>query len=163
MVFIVLISLVMSYLRIFYLFHMPPAKDKQAAAIAKAREARAEKKTALDSETALKDLWDELKTAKSQILDLELLLEQKTKECSALHSDLEKLNQKLAKFEADAALWREKHKDTYHELRMQHQTTKRGKDKINQLDDQVKILKQAETEASAQSLRGSQQSKQALV
>ena len=44
---------------------MPPAKEKQAAVMAKAREARAEKKAALDSETAKNDLWDELKIAKS--------------------------------------------------------------------------------------------------
>jgi hypothetical protein len=54
MIFIVLISLIISYLRIFYLFRIPPAKDKQAAAMQKAREARAEKRAALDSQTALK-------------------------------------------------------------------------------------------------------------
>ena len=80
---------------------MPPAKEKQAAVMAKAREARAEKKAALDSETAKNDLWDELKTA-----ELELLLFQKTTECTSLQSDLEKSNQKLADFQADASLWR---------------------------------------------------------
>jgi len=90
------------------------------------------------------------------------LLVQKTTECTSLQSDLEKSNQKLAKLQADVSLWWEKQKDTYHELRMQCQTAKQWQDKISQLDNQVKILKQAETEASAQLLRGSQQSKEAL-
>ena len=142
---------------------MPPAKEKQAAVMAKAREARAEKKAALDSETAKNDLWDEIKTAKSQIQELELSLFQKTTECTSLQSDLEKSNQKLADFQAEASLWREKHINTYHELHMQRQRAKRWQDKISWLDNQVKILEQAERDASAQLLRCSQQSKQALA
>ena len=142
---------------------MPLPKGKQAVGMAKAREALAEKKAALDSETAKEDIWNKLKAANSRIDELELLLLQKTTECTTLQSDLEKTNGKLAKFQADASLWKEKHQDTYHELRMQRQTTKRWKDKIGQLHDQVKILEQAERDASAQSLRGSQQSKQALA
>ena len=142
---------------------MPLAKGKQAAGMAKAREARAEKKTSLESETAMEDIWDELKTANSRIHELELLLAQKTTECTVLQSNLEKSNQQLAKFRADASLWKAKHKSTYHELRMERQITKRWKNKICQLENQVKILKEAEKEASAQSLRGSQQSKQAIA
>jgi hypothetical protein len=52
---------------------------------------------------------------------------------------------------------------TYHDLRMQCQTTKRGQVKLSQLEKQIDILQKAETEGSAQFLLGSQQSSQALA
>ena len=51
----------------------------------------------------------------------------------------------------------------YHELHMQHQTTKRGQEKLSQLQEQVEILKTAEKEASKQFLRGSHESHKAIA
>ena len=61
-----------------------------------------------------------------------------------------------------SVLWKEKHEKTYHELRMQRQTTKRGQQKLTQLQEQVLILKTAEKEASKQLLRGSRESHKAI-
>ena len=46
---------------------------------------------------------------------------------------------------------------------MQHQTTKRGKEKLAQVEKQVEILKIAEKEASKEFLRGSRESYQAIT
>lgn len=144
---------------------MPPKKQHLAlaAAQAKGREVIAEKSAALASETANKNLWNELQTAKSRIETLELLLAQRNLECTNLQSELEKANNKLAKLQADSNFWKSKHEDTYHELRLQHQTTKQKQEKANKLELQIDILKKAETEASSQLLRGAKQSETALA
>ncbi len=144
---------------------MPPKKQHLAlaAAQAKGREVIAEKSAALTSETANENLWNELQTANSRIETLELLLAQRNSECTTLQSELEKAHNKLAKLQADSDFWKSKHEDTYRELRLQHQTTKRKQEKANKLELQIEILKKAETEASSQFLRGAKQSETALA
>ena len=95
-----------------------------AAARAKGQESLADKRVVLTSETATNDLLDRLKAANSRIAELEQLLEQKDMECQMLQNELEKSNQSLKKYQDDSALWKTKHKETYHELRMQRQATK---------------------------------------
>ena len=80
-----------------------------------------------------------------------------------LQHELEKANQNLKKHQDDSALWKTKHKGTYHELHMQCQTTKRGKEKLTRLEEQLEVLKTANKEASKQFLRGSSESHQALL
>ena len=138
-------------------------KQQMAAARAKGQESLVEKRTVLTSETAKEDLWDRLQTANSRIAELEQLLAQKDTECQTLQTELEKSNQNLKKHQDDSAFWKKKHKETYHELRMQCQTTKRGKDKVIRLEAQLEIIKNAEKEASKKFLRGSHESFQALT
>ena len=143
-------------------FVMPPPKSALAKQLAKGREVLAEKQAALTSESANSDLWDKLQAANSHIEKLELELNQKNLECTTLHSDLEKSNQRNAQLMEDISHWKSKHKDTYHQLRMQRQATNRGHDKVDWLKQQIVILKKAEKEASARHLSGSKQSEQAL-
>jgi hypothetical protein len=144
---------------------MPSKGQKQqlAAARAKGQDTLIEKRAVLTSETANDDLWDRLQTANSQILELEQLLEKKDTELRMLQHELEKFKQNLKKSQDDSALWRTKHKDTYHELRMQRQTTKRGKEKLTLLEEQLEVLNTAKKEASKQFLRGFSESHQALL
>ena len=118
--------------KIFHSCIMPTKGQKQqlAAARAKGQESLVEKQAALSSETAADDLWDRLQAANSRVAELEQLLAKKDMECQMLQSELDKSNKTLEKHVDDSALWKAKHKETYHELRMQRQTAKRGKDKV---------------------------------
>ena len=144
---------------------MPPVagrKKQAAAANLRAQEVHFEKRAVLTSETAIDDLWNSLQAANSRIKELENLLADKDTECQRLESELDKANQKLHMHQDSSVLWKEKHEKTYHELHMQHQTTKRGQQKLTQLQEQVLILKTAEKEASKQLLRGSRESHKAI-
>ena len=145
---------------------MPPTtarKQQAAAANSRAQEVHAEKRAVLASETATNDLWSSLQAANSRIQELENLLADKDTENHRLHTELDKANQKLQVYQDSSALWKGKHEKTYHELRMQRQTTKRGQAKLTQLQEQIEILKTAEKEASKQILRGSRESHQAIA
>ena len=113
----------------------------------------AEKRAALASETATDDLWNSLQAANSCIKELENLLAEKDTECHRLQSELDRATKKLHVHQDDSAVWKGKHEKTYHELRMQCQTTKRGQQKLTKLQDQVQILKIAEKEACSQYYR----------
>jgi hypothetical protein len=142
----------------------PTGRQRQAAsANTKGNEVQAEMRSILSSETATSDLWNSLQAANSRISELEKLLAEKDMECHKLQSALENCNQKLHKHQDSSALWKEKHEKTYHELRMQRQTTKRGKEKLTRLEEQLEVLKTAKKEASKQFLRGSSESHQALL
>ena len=142
----------------------PTGQQRQAAsANAKGNEVQAEKRSILSSETATNDLWNSLQAANSHISEIEQLLAEKDKECHRLQSELDNCNQKLQKQQESSALWKEKHKNTYHKLRMLHQTTNRGQKKLTRLKEQLEILRTAEREASKQFLRGSSESHQALL
>ena len=142
---------------------MVSKKQHLAAAQAKGHQIIAEKHAVLASETANEDLWNELQTANSRIQELELELAQKIAECTNLQSELEKANEKLAKYQADSNFWKSKHEGTYHELCLQRQTAKRKQEKAHKLEKQMEILKKAETEASSQFLKGAKQSEKALA
>ena len=142
----------------------PTARQRQASsANAKGNEVLAEKKSILSSETAKNDLWDSLQAANLRISELEQLLAEKDTECHRLQTALDNCNQKLQKHQDSSAVWKVKHEKIYHELRMQRQTTKRGKEKLSQLEEQLEVLKTAKKEASKQFLRGSSESHQALL
>ena len=98
-----------------------------------------------------------------RIEELEQQLTQKDSELCRLQSEIERSNQKLQKNQEDSALWKAKQGKTYHELRMQRQTTKRGQRKMAQLQEQLDIIKTAEKVASKQFLRGSRESYQAII
>ena len=134
-----------------------------AAARAKGKSIQADKKAALASETVTDDLWNSLQAANLHIEELEQQLAQKDAECHRLQSELEKSNQKLQNHKDGSAFWKEKQEKTHHELRMQRQTTKRGKEKLARVEKQVEILKIAEKEASKEFLRGSRESYQAIT
>jgi len=138
-------------------------KRQAAAANKKAQEVHTEKRAILASETATNDLWNSLQAANSRIEELEQLLADKDLECRQLQSELDISNQKLKGHQDNSALWKMKHEKTYHELRMQRQTTKRGQEKLIRLQEQLEIFKTAEKEASKQFLRGSRESHQALL
>src|SRR5437016_4891397 len=106
---------------------MPPttARKRQAsAAHAKGQEVLAEKWAIMASETATNDLWNSLQAANSRIEQLEKQLADKDVECHRLQSELDNFKQKLQKHQDSSSLWKAKHEKTYHELRMQRQTTK---------------------------------------
>ena len=144
---------------------MPPSSRKQqiAAAHKKGQNVLADKRSTLSSGTVADDLWDRLQVANLRIEELEQQLAQKDSELCRLQSELERSNQKLQKNQEDSALWKAKQGKTYHELRMQRQTTKRGQRKMAQLQEQLDIIKTAEKEASKQFLRGSRESYQAII
>jgi chromosome segregation ATPase len=109
------------------------------------------------------DLWNSLQAVNLRIKELENLLAENSTEFHRLELELDKANEKLHMHQDSSALWKEKHEKTYHELRMQRQTTKPGQEKLNQLQEQVQFLKTAEKEASKQLLRGPHESHQALA
>ena len=99
-------------------------KRQAAEAQLRGQEVIADKRAALASETATDDLWNRLQAANSRIKDLENLLAEKDTECHRLQSELDKAIKKLHVHQDNSAVWKEKHEETYHELRMQRQTTK---------------------------------------
>ena len=112
---------------------MPRATAQQwqaASANVKGNEAQAEKRSILSSETAKNDLWESLQAANLRIAELEQLLAEKDVECHRLQSALDNCNQKIKKHQESSVLWKGKHEKTYHELCMQRQATKRGKENL---------------------------------
>jgi len=137
-------------------------KKQRAAAHAKGQAALTEKHAALASDTAIDDLWNQLQAANSRIEELEQLLAQKDTDLCKMQSELEKTKKKLVESWDDSKLMKKRQDDTSHRLHMERQRLERGKVKMAQLEDQVEILRKAETEAAAGHLCGSQQSEQAL-
>ena len=148
-----------------FIWQMPPSSRKQqiAAAHKKVQNVLTDKCSTLSSGTVADNLWDRLQVANLRIEELEQQLAQKDSELCRLQSELERSNQKLQKNQEDSALWKAKQGKTYHELRMQRQTTKRGQRKMAQLQKQLDIIKTAEKEASKQFLGGSCESYQAII
>ncbi|KAF8801467.1 hypothetical protein BYT27DRAFT_7309985 [Phlegmacium glaucopus] len=142
---------------------MPPNRGTLTENLAKGRAIKAEKQAQVSSESALDDLWSSLQSAKLRITELELEIIQKSSECKQLQVELDKSNKKCSQLAADLSMWESKHKDTYHKLRMQCQTTKRGQDKVAQLTEQIAILKKAETNDSAHLLKDSKDAEKAIA
>ncbi|KAF9474254.1 hypothetical protein BDN70DRAFT_908580 [Pholiota conissans] len=131
---------------------MPPSKRKlaQIAAMEKARDVLSSQQAVLASDTAKEDLWKDLQTANLHIQDLKSELAQKDIEIKKISTKFEKATEKLNEYEALISLWKTKHADTYHELHMQRQTTKRAQAKHVRLEKQLCILQEANTSASSQ-------------
>ncbi|KAF8799089.1 hypothetical protein BYT27DRAFT_7227979 [Phlegmacium glaucopus] len=127
---------------------MPPNRATLTENLAKGREIKVEKQA---------------QSAKLRITELELEIIQKSSECKQLQVELDKSNKKCSQLAADLSMWESKHKDTYHKLRMQCQTTKRGQDKVAQLTEQIAILKKAETNDSAHLLKDSKDAEKAIA
>ncbi|KAF8814047.1 hypothetical protein BYT27DRAFT_7206409 [Phlegmacium glaucopus] len=142
---------------------MPPNRTTLTENLAKGRAIKAEKQAQVSSESALDDLWSSFQSAKLRITELELEVIQKSSECKQLQVELDKSNKKCSQLAADLSMWESKHKDTYHKLRMQRPTTKRGQDKVAQLTEQIAILKKAETNDSAHLLKDSKDAEKAIA
>ncbi|KAF8817101.1 hypothetical protein BYT27DRAFT_7247656 [Phlegmacium glaucopus] len=127
---------------------MPPNRGTLTENLAKGRAIKAEKQA---------------QSAKLRITELELEVIQKSSECKQLQVELDKSNKKCSQLAADLSMWESKHKDTYHKLRMQRQTTKRGQDKVAQMTEQIAILKKAETNDSAHLLKDSKDAEKAIA
>ena len=129
----------------------------------KALKTLAQKHAALGSDTAAEDLWDQLQEALNNNEELEQQLSQKSLECKSLHSELETFRKKCTQLTDEVFHWRSKQEATYHSLCMEHQTAKRGSAKIDRLEEQKKILVNAEKKASACLSKSSKNSEQALL
>jgi len=143
---------------------MPPKKIRQHLdqTRIKALETIAQKRVALGSETAAEDLWDQLQEALARNKELEQQLSLKSLECESLHSELETFRQKCTQLTDEVSHWRSKQEATYHSLRMERQTAKRGSAKIARLEQQKEILVNAEKNVSACLSERSKNSEQAL-
>ena len=144
---------------------MPPKKSRQQQEKSrkKALETIAQKCAALGSETAAEDLWDQLQEALTSNKELQQQLSQKSLECESLHSELETFRQKCTQLTDEVFHWRSKQEATYHSLRMERQTAKRGSAKIDHLEQQKEILVNAEKKVSACLSERSKNSEQALL
>ena len=144
---------------------MPPKKSRQQQEQSrkKALETIAQKCAALGSETAAEDLWDQLQEALASNKELQQQLSQKSLECESLHSELETFRQKCTQLTDEVFHWRSKQEATYHSLRMERQTAKRGSAKIDHLEQQKEILVNAEKKVSACLSERSKNSEQALL
>ena len=142
---------------------MPSSKATLAAHLAKGRAVKAEKQAQLSSESAFEDLWGSLQSANARIAELENELAQKSAELAKLQTQLDKSTEQCSQLASGVALWKSKHEATYHELRMQRQTSNRGQVKIAHLNKQLEILKKAEATASASLLKDSQNAQFAIA
>ena len=144
---------------------MPPKKSQQAQSLARARaiEVLAEKNATLSSEMAAENLWHQLQTANSRIMELEEMLALKEVECNKLQSNLDKCKQEIIEYKTSASSWESKQKATYHDLRMQRQITKCGQTKQAKLQQKIEIFQKAEAEASSFYLEGSKLANQNIT
>ena len=129
----------------------------------KALDTIAQKRAALGSDTAAEDLWDQLQDASARNKELQQQLSLKSLECEGLHSELESLRQECNKLTDEVFHWRSKQEATYNSLRLERQTAKRGSAKIDRLEQQKKILVNAEKKVSASVSERSKDSEQALL
>src|SRR6266542_655581 len=134
---------------------MPSSKATLAAHLAKGRAVKAEKQAQLSSESAFEDLWGSLQSANARIAELENELAQKSAELAKLQTQLDKSTEQCSQLASGVALWKSKHEATYHELRMQRQTSNRGQVKIAHLNKQLEILKKCKDRADEPRVVGS--------
>jgi len=139
---------------------MPPRKIHQKLKLA--RETLAEKRDFMATEISVDDVKKQLFEAIQQTHQLENLLAEKEIKYNALRAELQRSDDLVNKLREEVGLWKAKHKEIYHSLRMQRQATNRGLSKQGLLEAQIDILKEADAKLSAQLSQGSQDSKRAI-
>ena len=127
-----------------------------------ARQAKLEKRTIAESDTAWDDLWSNFNESKAYAKQLELKLSDKVAECEKLRSDFENSQQKLQQLKTALDSLQKKYNERYQELRLESQTAKCRQTKIEQLEERMKILKEAEIQANKKFSKYAQDAKASL-
>jgi len=127
-----------------------------------AREAKSEKQVIAESDTAWNDLWSEFNESKAYTKQLEHKLSDEIAECEKFHSDLENFQQKLQQLMTELDSLKKKYNERYQELRLERQIAKRRQTRIEGLKEQMKILKEAETQANKKFFKYAQDTKVSL-
>jgi len=139
---------------------MPPWKIHQSTK--NAREALAEKRSFMATEVNVNDLKEQLYQATQKTQELERLLSEKEAQYGILQIELERSKDLINELKEEMLLWKAKHKEVYHSLRMQCQAVKCGLSKQGLLEVQIDVLKKADAKLSTQLLHESQDSKRAI-
>ena len=113
-----------------------------------ARDAKSEKQIIAESDTARENIWSDFNECKAYTKQLECKLSDKVAECEKLHSNLQNSQQKLQQLKAAFDSLQQKYNERYQELQLERQTAKRRQTKIERLEEQMKVLKEAETQAN---------------
>ena len=119
---------------------MPPRKIHQKLKLA--RETLAEKRDFMATEISVDDVKKQLFEAIQQTHQLENLLAEKEIKYNALRAELQRSDDLVNKLREEVGLWKAKHQEIYHSLRMQRQATNRGLSKQGLLEAQIDILKE---------------------
>ena len=139
---------------------MPPWKIHQSTK--NAREALAEKRSFMATEVNVNDLKEQLYQATQKTQELERLLSEKEAQYGILQIELERSKDLINELKEEMLLWKAKHKEVYHSLRMQCQAVKCGLSKQGLLEVQIDVLKKADAKLSTQLLHESQDLKRAI-
>lgn len=127
-----------------------------------AREAKSEKQAIAESDTAWDNLWTNFNESKAYTEQLERKLSDKVAECEKLRSNLENSQQKLQQLTTELDSLQKKYNERYQELRLERQTAKRRQTRIEQLEERMKILKEAEVQANKKFSKYAQDAKASL-
>ena len=135
---------------------MPPKKGKQAKGdqLAVARQTKLEKETIAESDTALDNLQSSFRESKAYITQLEKQLADQVHICTDLQNNLNASHDLIKALRAEILLLKSKNSDTYHQLRMERQRSKRATSKNTSITSQILLLKKADAISSAQLLKG---------
>ena len=129
---------------------MPPNKAALKKAGEKGRAVAAVKQAIMKETNSSEQLLARLTHAQMQIADLEALLSQQKADYSALEIKLNKSQEYCSNLKQELAIWKEKHRIVYHDVRMLRQSTKRTSSQHNDLEEQVKLLKSAQVTAATE-------------
>ena len=143
---------------------MPPRKGKQAKGdqLKGAREAKLEKEVIAESDTALDNLQSSFRESKAYVAQLEQQLADQIQICTDLQSNLDSSHDLIKTLHAEILLLKSKNSDTYHQLRMERQRSKRATSKNTSITSQI-LLKKADAMSSAQLSKGLRDSAAAIT
>ena len=144
---------------------MAPATKAQKAAREKLTNARVDltQQTAdADLESLVLGLKEQLHEALEKNKCLEAELHEKTDFCDHLSVQLDRCQAQCEELQSQLLVAQLKHKDIYHELRMQRQTAKRGIVKRETLEKQIELLRFADETKSVQLTEDSHNSTKAI-
>ena len=144
---------------------MPPRKGKQAKGdqLKGAREAKLEKEVIAESDTALDNLQSSFRESKAYVAQLEQQLADQIQICTDLQSNLDSSHDLIKTLHAEILLLKSKNSDTYHQLRMERQRSKRATSKNTSITSQILLLKKADAMSSAQLSKGLRDSAAAIT
>ena len=127
-----------------------------------AQHAKSEKQAIAESDAARDDLRSNFNESKAYAKQLEHMLSDKVAECEKLRSDLQNSQQKLQQLKTELDSLQQKYNERYQELRLERQTVKRRQTKIERLEEQMKVLKEAEIQVNKKFSKYAQDAKTSL-
>ena len=130
---------------------MPPKKSKQAneEKLKVGWQAKLEKETVVESDTALNNLQSSFRESKAYAIQLKQQLTEQVQICTDLQNKLNTSHDLINTLHNEILSLKSKNSDIYHQLRMERQCHKHAISKHGSMASQILLLKKADAISSA--------------